>query len=264
MAAAMVGILNLTDDSFSDGGRFLEPAAAIAQGERLLADGADWLDLGAESSNPRGQGVPAEVELARLRPVLEHFARAGARLSVDTHKPEVMRAALDLGAGMINDITGLADPASVAVLAAAAVPVVVMYSRNRGPRADMDSHSPAGLSEEIAAFFQERLQSLSAAGIARERILLDPGMGFFLGRTPEPSLTVLRHLSTLAAIGPLYVSTSRKSFIGAVLGGRPPEQRQSGTLATELWSLTHGASFVRTHDVKALSDAWRMWTAIGG
>jgi dihydropteroate synthase len=262
MAAAVVGILNLTDDSFSDGGRFLEPAAAVAQGERLLADGADWLDVGAESSNPRGQGVPAEVELARLRPVLEHFARAGARLSVDTHKPEVMRAALDLGAGMINDITGLADPASVAVLAAASVPVVVMYSRNRGPRADLAAHSRVGLIDEIAGFFRERLQSLAAAGIARERILLDPGMGFFLGSTPEPSLEVLRHLPVLATLGPLYVSTSRKSFIGAVLGGRPPGERQSGTLATELWALTHGASFVRTHDVRALNDAWKMWSAI--
>jgi dihydropteroate synthase type 2 len=263
MAAAVVGILNLTEDSFSDGGRFLDPETAIAQGERLLDDGADWLDLGAESSNPQGREVPAELELARLRPVLQHFAGRGARLSVDTHKPEVMRAVLDLGAGMINDITGLADPASVAVLARSSVPVVVMHSRNRGPRADTAARPDEGLVDEIGAFFQERLATLAAAGIARERIVIDPGMGFFLGPTPEPSLTVLRHLPALAALGPVYLSTSRKSFIGA-LTGRPAAERAAGTLASELWALAHGVSYVRTHDVRGLVDGWRVWRAIEG
>jgi dihydropteroate synthase type 2 len=261
MAAAMVGILNLTDDSFSDGGRFLEPAAAIAQGERLLADGADWLDLGAESSNPQGHPVPAEVELGRLSPIIAHFVRQGARLSIDTHKPAVMRAVLDQGAAMINDITGLRDPAAVAVLASSSVPVVIMHARNPGPRASQERRPWEGLIEEIAAFFQERLATLAAAGIARERLVLDPGMGFFLGNTPEPSLEVLGRLRELAALGPLYISTSRKSFIGAVLG-RGPGERAAGTLGTELWSLCQGASFVRTHEVRPLADAWKMWTAI--
>src|SRR4051812_26821697 len=128
----IVGIVNLTEDSFSDGGRFLDPTAAIAHGERLLGEGADWLDLGAESSNPDGQAVPPGVQIARLRPVLEHFARRGARLSVDTHHPEVMRAALDLGAGMINDITALADPEAARVLAGASVAVGVMFLRSGG------------------------------------------------------------------------------------------------------------------------------------
>jgi dihydropteroate synthase type 2 len=262
MTAALVGILNLTEDSFSDGARYLDPAAAIAHGERLLAGGAAWLDLGPQSSNPDGQAVPAGAQIDRLRPVMAHFARQGARLSVDTHHPEVMRAALDLGAGMINDITAVAEPAAAAVLASAAVPVVIMFSRNGGPRAARAPGPHHGLIDEITAFFTARLDALAAAGIARERVILDPGMGFFLGSNPEPSLFVLRHLPALAALGrPLYVSTSRKSFIGHLVG-RPPAERLAGTLATELWALQHGAAYVRTHDVHALADAWRLWRAI--
>jgi dihydropteroate synthase len=261
-APEIVGIVNLTADSFSDGGRFLDASAAIAHGERLLADGAAWLDLGAESSNPAGQPVPAEVELARLSPVLAHFVRQGARVSIDTHKPAVMRAVLDLGAAMINDITALEDPAAAEVLAGSRVPAVIMFARNRGARAERAERPHHGIIGEITAFFAERLQVLAERGIARERLILDPGMGFFLGGNPEPSLFVLGHLDALVALGPpIYVSTSRKSFIGHLVG-RPPAERLPGTLATELWALTHGAAYVRTHDVRALSDAWRLWRAI--
>jgi dihydropteroate synthase type 2 len=260
----IVGIVNLTEDSFSDGGRFLDPTAAIAHGERLLGEGADWLDLGAESSNPDGQAVPPGEQIARLRPVLEHFARRGARLSVDTHHPEVMRAALDLGAGMINDITALADPEAARVLAGASVPVVIMFSRSGGARAGRTVQPHLGLIEEMIAFFQRRLGALHDLGVRGERLILDPGMGFFLGSNPEPSLFVLKHLAALAPLGrPLYVSTSRKSFIGAVLG-RPPGERGWGTVASELWALARGAAYVRTHDVRALADAWRLWRAIDG
>jgi dihydropteroate synthase len=260
----IVGIVNLTEDSFSDGGRFVDAAAAIAQGERLLADGAAWLDFGAESSNPEGVAVPAPVQIERLRPVLTHFARQSAPISVDTHRPEVMRAALDLGAGMINDITGMADPEAARVLAGSAVPVVIMFARNRGPRAGRAPSSHPGLIEEISGFFAERMATLADRGIARERLIFDPGMGLFLGSNPEPSLTVLAQLPALAALGrPLYLSTSRKSFIGHLVG-RPPAERGAGTLASELWAANQGAAYLRTHDVRALSDGWRLWRAIAG
>jgi dihydropteroate synthase type 2 len=206
--------------------------------------------------------VPAEVELARLQPVLDHFVRQGARVSVDTHKPAVMRAVLDAGAGMINDITALADPEAARVLAGASVPVVLMFARNRGARAERAVQPHDRLIEELTGFFTTRIDALAALGIARERLILDPGMGFFLGSTPAPSLFVLRHLAALAALGrPLYVSTSRKSFIGNLVG-RPPAARLPGTLASELWALDQGAAYVRTHDVRALGEAWTVWRAI--
>jgi dihydropteroate synthase type 2 len=262
VGAEIVGIVNLTEDSFSDGGRFVDEKAAIAHGERLLAQGAGWLDLGAESSNPDGRAVPADLEIERLRPVLAHFVRQGARVSIDTHKPQVMRAVLDLGAAMINDITAAGDPEAARALAGSTVPVVIMFARNGGVRAERALQSHQGLIEEIIAFFEQRLRVLAERGIARERLILDPGMGFFLGSNPEPSLFVLKHFGALAALGrPLYVSTSRKSFIGTLVG-KPPGERTSGTLATELWALAHGASYVRTHDAGALGEAWRLWRAI--
>jgi len=259
---SFVGILNLTEDSFSDGGRFLDPGAAIAHGERLLADGADWLDVGAESSNPAGHPVPDELQIARLTPVLSHFVAAGARLSVDTHRPSVMRAALELGAAMVNDITALRDPDAVRLLAARQEPIVIMFARNEAARASTAPRPAAGVVDEARTFFDARLEALEAAGIARERLILDPGMGFFLGGTPEPSLAMLKGLRALASLGrPLYVSASRKSFTGA-LTGRPPAERAFGTVASELWALKEGATFIRTHDVRAIKDAWTLWRAI--
>jgi len=262
--ASLVGIVNLTSDSFSDGGRFLDPEQAIAHGEELRKAGADWLDLGAESSNPSGQKVTAEVEISRLRPVIEHFTRQGVPISVDTYRPEVIEAVLALGAGMINDITALKDPRAVEVLASSTVPVVIMFARNAGPRAEEKVHPYRELLSEIKGFFEERLSFLEERGIARDRVILDPGMGFFLGKNPEPSLWVLKNLSSLLSLGrPLYVSTSRKSFIGTILN-KPPKERAAGTLATELWALHQGASYIRTHDVASLSQAYALWRAIEG
>ncbi len=260
--AQLVGIINITEDSFSDGGKYLDERAAIAHGERLLAQGAACLDLGAESSNPDGQPVPADRELARLLPVLRHFKRQGARVSIDTHKPEVMQAVLAEGADMINDITSLAAPGSVEALAGQHAMVVLMFSRGPGARADRTVRPHHPLIPEVLAFFQQRLADLTARGIARDRIAIDPGMGFFLGANPQPSLWVLKHLGLLGALGcPIYVSVSRKSFIGTTIG-KPPAERQFGTLAAELWALQAGASYVRTHDVGALADAWALWRAI--
>ncbi|HEY0715963.1 MAG TPA: dihydropteroate synthase [Polyangia bacterium] len=260
---ALVGIVNLTTDSFSDGGRYLDRDAAIAHGERLLEDGATWLDLGAESSNPDGAPVPDDEQIARLAPVLDHFARAGVNLAVDTHRPAVMAAALAHGARMINDISALADPAAVTLLARHQVPVVIMHARNRGVRADRRPQPHVGIVDEIAGFFRARVAALASAGIETHRLILDPGMGFFLGANPEPSLAALAGLSHLATLvnRPLYVSCSRKSFVGHVTG-RPPAERGAGTLGAELWALRAGVSYLRTHDVRAVADAWRVWQAI--
>jgi dihydropteroate synthase len=259
----IVGIVNLTEDSFSDGGEFLDTSRAVAHGEKLLADGADWLDLGAESSNPFGKKVPAEVEIERLRPLIRHFKARGTRISVDTYKSGVIRAALDLGADMINDITALRDPASVdALLQHPRVPVVLMHSRSAGPRAETKERPYRALHLEIIDFFRSRLGELESAGFSRQRAIVDPGMGFFLGGNPEPSLWMLRHLETLKALErPILISTSRKSFIGALLD-RNVSQRAVGTLASELWAIQRGTDYVRTHDVSQLSQAYRVWRAI--
>lgn len=259
---SIIGILNVTADSFSDGGCYLDPQAAVAKGFSLAAAGAEFVELGAESSNPDGVRVDAGEEIKRLEPVIAALKREGIRVSVDTYKAEVMRRALALGADMLNDVTGFRDRASVEAVRGSAVPVVVMFARNRRPRAERAARSAETVMAEVEAFFAERLTSLEAAGIPRDRLILDPGMGFFLGGTPEPSLAVLRELGALRRFGcPLCVSTSRKSFIGAVLD-RPVGERAAGTLATELWAWLHGADYIRTHEPGPLRDAVRMILAI--
>ena len=265
------GIVNVTRDSFSDGGRFLRPEAALEHARQLLADGADVLDLGAESTHPDAEDVPADEELRRLRPVAEKLLERGATVSIDTCKPVVMRAMTALGVHWLNDVSGFRTPQAMEAAAAAPASVrfVVMFSRSQGPRAqrpdtagpDADAASVLG---ELRLFFAERLRTFAAAGIARERLVFDPGMGFFLGRTAAPSLEVLKHLSELRAFDvPLLVSVSRKSFLGEVTG-RPVAERGPASLAAELWALRNGASFVRTHDVAALRAAWAVEQAIAG
>jgi dihydropteroate synthase type 2 len=259
----IIGIVNITRDSFSDGGQFLTPEAAVAHARQLVADGAAVIDVGAESTRPEAEIVPADEELDRLRPVVEALRRDGVRVSVDTHKPAVMRAMLKLGVEMINDVAALRDPEAVEVLRDSAARVILMHSTSSEPRAQRLDVSPATIVERIVAFFQQRTAELEAAGLARQRLILDPGMGLFLGRDPAVSLAVLRNLDRLAAFGlPLCISASRKSFVGAVLSGRPVGERGAGTLASELWAALHGAEYIRTHDVRALHDAFTMWTAI--
>jgi dihydropteroate synthase type 2 len=263
----IIGIVNITRDSFSDGGQFLAPEAAIAHARQLVADGAAVIDVGAESTHPEAQVVPAHEELARLTPVVETLRRDGVRVSVDTHKPEVMRAMLDLGVELINDVTALRAPEAVAVLRDSPARVILMHSTSSEPRAQRLDISPATILDRIVAFFQQRIATLEAAGIARQRLILDPGMGLFLGRDPAVSLAVLRNLGRLGALGlPLCISTSRKSFVGGVLrgatGAASVGQRGAGTLASELWAALHGAEYIRTHDVRALHDALTVWNAI--
>lgn len=261
-APSIIGILNVTTDSFSDGGRYLDPRAAVRKGLSLAAEGAEIVEVGAESSNPDGASVDAAEELARLEPVVLGLKRAGLSVAIDTRKAEVMRGALAWGADMINDVTGFMDAEAVTAVRGTAVPVVVMFARNAGPRAERAEHGEETVMDEIGAFFTERLAALERAGIARERVIIDPGMGFFLGAAPGPSLTVLRGLDSLRRFGrPVCVCTSRKSFIGAVLG-RPVGERAAGTLATEVWAWLHGADYIRTHEPGPLRDAVRMIAAI--
>lgn len=259
-----VGIINVTRDSFSDGGRFLAPEAAVAHAERLAADGADVLELGAESTHPDAEDVLDEEQIRRLRPVVETLVPRGLPISIDTCRPAVMRAMTALGVHWLNDVHGFRTPQAMAAAAAAPphVHFVVMFSRSQSARADRPLAAAHGVLEELQGFFTERLAAFAAAGIERPRLVFDPGMGFFLGRTAAPSLTVLKHLPSLRTFGvPLLVSVSRKSFVGEVTG-LPVAERGPGSLAAELWAARHGADWVRTHDVAALRAAWAVEQAI--
>lgn len=262
----LFGIVNVTRDSFSDGGRFLAPADAVTHARRLLADGADVVDVGAESTHPDAEDVSAAEEVRRLEPVVGELLRLGANVSVDTHKPEVMRAMGALGVHWLNDVHGFRSEAAMAAAAAAPAHTsfVVMFSRSAGARAERDAHGTAAVMDELHAFAAERVRAFAERGIARTRLVLDPGMGFFLGSTPAPSLAVLNHLGELRRHGmPFLVSVSRKSFLGAVTG-RGIGDRGPSSLAAELWAVRHGAAFVRTHDVGALRDALAVERAITG
>ncbi len=258
----IAGILNVTPDSFSDGKRFLETEAAIEKGLELIAQGADMVDIGAESSNPDGQKISAHEEIERLTPVIKALRKERVQISIDTYKPEVMKHVVSLGADMINDITGLRDPASIEIIRKTNIPIVIMFARNEGPHAERTVRDHSTIMAELDEFFIERLKTLGKAGINGNRIILDPGMGLFLGGTPEPSLMVLRHIEELKKYGcEVYLSASRKSFIGAVLD-RSLKERGIGTLATEIWAWQNGVSYIRTHEPKPLRDAVRMMQAI--
>lgn len=268
------GIVNLTHDSFSDGGRFLDPGAAIEHARQLRSDGADIIDLGAESTNPKAARVPAAVEIQRLTPVVEALKSDGAVVSIDTCKAEVMRRMIEVGADIINDVTALADPQSCAVVGDANIRIVLMHAI-RPESVDLDDGrarsavvAPADVLAHALAFFKLRISRLAGAGISRERLILDPGMGFFVGESPSASIALLRGIRTLREWNcPVLISTSRKSFIGSLLSHssdspRPVDQRAAGTLSSELWAANEGADFIRTHDVKALRDALAVWSAI--
>lgn len=269
----IIGIVNITPDSFSDGGRYLAPDAAIKHAMRLAADGADLIELGAQSTHPDATIVPASEEIARLAPVLDALVLHGLSISVDTARPEVMRFAIEHGAVMLNDVTGFRAPGAIEAVCGTPQKLVVMHamrSTDEGSpetaRAERIAARPADVVESTLRFLAERAAALLAAGIERDRIVIDPGMGFFLSSRPEPSLTMLRALPRLRSLGySVLISVSRKSFIGTILGGGMPvpvEQRGAGTLAAELWAYAQGVAYVRTHDVRALRDAVTLWRAI--
>lgn len=263
-ATGIFGIVNVTRDSFSDGGRWFGTEQALAHAEQLRRAGADVLDLGAESTHPDAEDVAADEEIRRLEPVVAALVEAGATVSIDTTKGAVMQRMVALGAQWLNDVNGFRDPAALAAAAAAPASVrfVVMFSRSQGPRADRGRAGVGALFDELARFFDERRAAFAAVGVGPERLVFDPGMGFFLGRDTAPSLTVLQHLQELTRDhGPLLVSVSRKSFLGEVTG-REVARRGAATLAAELWAARHGASWIRTHDVEALRDGMRVEQAI--
>lgn len=253
----VMGILNVTPDSFSDGGRWLDPQRAVRHARRMVRDGADLVDVGGESTRPGARAVSAREELRRVVPVVAALAAKGIRVSVDTSKAAVAAAALAAGATMVNDVTALrGDPAMAGVCAGAGAQVVLMHMKGT-PRTMQKAPAYRDVVAEIAAFFRKRLNFALRAGIARDSIFLDPGIGF--GKRPEHNMEILRRLEEFKGLGhPLVVGTSRKSFIGRALGGRPSEDRVFGTAATVAAAVLRGAAVVRVHDVREMSDVVRV------
>jgi dihydropteroate synthase len=252
----IMGVLNVTPDSFSDGGRFLDPAAAIAQAQRLAAEGADILDVGAESSRPYGNAVavPLDEERTRLAPILPAVVALGIPVSIDTMKAAVAAWALETGAAIVNDVWGLQrDPDMAHVVAEHDAPVIVMHNRDAAdPRIDIVA--------DVTAFFERSLAIAARAGIARERIVLDPGIGF--GKTPEQSLTCIARLDAWRGFGlPLLVGASRKRFIHSIVPSEPAE-RLGGSLAAHLLAVENGAAIIRVHDVAPTVQALAVAAAI--
>lgn len=253
----IVGILNITEDSFSDGGRYLDPAAAIAQARRLVAGGAAVVELGAAASNVTAKPVAPQEEIRRLNSVLPTLESEGVPVSIDAFQIETQRFALRRGVAYLNDIQGFPDPAIYPELAVASCRLIVMHAVQGRGRAQSLDLGPEEVWRRIPDFFAERIPRLEQAGIARQRLILDPGMGLFLSRQPEASVLVLRGLKELkeAFALPVLVSVSRKSFLRALTGHDNPAQLGAATLAAELYAACHGADFIRTHDPAALRDA---------
>jgi dihydropteroate synthase len=252
---AVMGVLNITPDSFSDGGRFLAPEHALAQARRMVAEGADIIDVGAESTRPYGsQPISIDEEMQRLQPVLAEVVALGIPVSIDSMKPAVVAWALDRGAAIANDVWGLQrDPDMAKLVAARRCPLVIMHNRDR---ADPD----IDIMRDVCEFFSRSLAIAEQAGISREYIALDPGIGF--GKTPEQSMTVLARLKEFNSFGlPLLVGASRKRFIAAVSPAEP-DQRLGGSIAAHLIAAKAGARIIRTHDVSETLQALRVATAI--
>jgi len=256
-----MGVVNVTPDSFSDGGQFLDADAAVEHGLRLTAEGADILDVGGESTRPGADPVSEDEELGRVVPVIERLASDGrARLSIDTTKVAVARAALDAGASLVNDVSAFRfDPGMAALVAETGVGCCLMHMLGK-PRTMQEAPRYDDVVSEVKAFLEERLAFAVSEGVDEERVWLDPGIGF--GKTVEHNLELLRRLDEIVAIGrPVVVGTSRKSFLGKLAGGRDEGERLPGTIATNVLALERGASVFRVHDVAQNADALAVATA---
>lgn len=255
-----MGIVNVTPDSFSDGGLFDDPASAVARGEQLIAEGAAIVDVGGESTRPGAEPLGDVEEVARVRPVVSRLAVEGVPVSIDTRKPSVAAACVEAGASIINDVSGFRDPAMVEVAASCDAGVVVMHML--GDPATMQ-HAPRydNVVREVGGFLLAQAAVLQAAGVARERIVLDPGIGF--GKTLAHNLSLLRAVPELVAHGyPLMVGASRKRFIGEITGQTEPRERLGGSVAAALVAAEGGASVLRVHDVAATVQALAVTRAI--
>ena len=257
----IMGVLNLTDDSFSGDGLHGDTHAAVTLGRRLVAEGAHILDLGAESSRPGAQPVSSRQEVERLLPVIEGLLECGVPLAVDSVKPEVMRAVLGAGADMINDINALRAPGALEVVAQSAAAVCLMHMQGE-PATMQDNPAYADIVGEVADFLGERVAAIEAAGIERNRIAVDPGFGF--GKTLEHNLELLRRLDELVVPGlPLMVGMSRKSLLG-LLTGRSVLERVHAGIAAHVMAVLRGARILRVHDVAATRDAMVVLQAVEG
>ena len=255
----VMGVLNVTPDSFSDGGVFVDRERALGQARRMVADGADIIDIGGESTRPGAAPVPLEVELDRVVPLVETLAKEGLRISVDTHKPDVMRASLAAGAVMINDVRALQAPDAMATVAASGAAVCLMHMQGE-PRTMQAQPHYGDVVNEVRDFLVDRAHLCEAAGIGRDRIVIDPGFGF--GKSQAHNLELMRALGTLAATGyPVLAGLSRKSMLGGI-AGREVNERAAASVAAALAAVARGAAIVRVHDVRETVDALKVWHAI--
>lgn len=260
-APVVMGVLNLTPDSFSDGGRHAGPAAALRHAELMVEQGAAIIDVGGESTRPGAAPVPAAEEIGRVLPVLRELAAWPVVVSVDTSKPEVMRAALDAGAALVNDVRALREPGALDAVARSGAAVCLMHMQGE-PRTMQSQPRYADVVAEVREFLADRVAACEAAGIGRGRIAVDPGFGF--GKTVEHNLELLRGLRSIASLGcPVLAGLSRKSLLGA-LTGRPVEARLAGGIAAAVMAVVHGAHIIRTHDVAETVDALRVAAAVTG
>lgn len=254
-----MGIVNITPDSFSDGGRLGDAQAAIRHALKLQEEGADILDVGGESTRPGAVAVPVEEEIRRVLPVIEALAVRGCVVSVDTMKPEVMRAALDAGAAMVNDVTALRAPGALKALAGSGAAVCLMHMQGE-PQSMQQAPRYTNVVEDVRQFLQDRICACEAAGIGRERLVIDPGFGF--GKTLEHNLALLGRLNRLAELGvPVLAGLSRKSMLGA-LTGRAVADREFAGVAAHLAAVARGARLLRVHNVAAMRDALVIWNAV--
>jgi len=255
--ALVMGILNITPDSFSDAGQYQHLEFALSRAEQMMLDGVDIIDIGGESSRPGAPPLPLQDELQRVMPVLYALRDCGKPLSVDTYKPEVMREAILAGADMINDINGFRAPGAIAAVRDSDCALCIMHMQSV-PQTMQDQPEYEDVVREVIDFLRQRIDTLTAAGIARERLCVDPGFGF--GKTVEQNYALLRATSQLRSeLGlPVLAGLSRKSMIGAVTG-RPVEQRLAGSIAGALAAVAQGAEIVRVHDVAETVDALKVW-----
>lgn len=257
----VMGIVNVTPDSFSDGGAHATAEAAIAHGLRLVAEGADLLDIGGESTRPGAAEVSIDEELRRVMPVVEGLARATrVPISIDTSKPEVMRAAVEAGAGMINDVYGLRRDGALDAAAALGVPVVLMHMQGE-PRGMQEAPDYDEVVGDVHRFLAERIFSAEMAGIDKKRIVVDPGFGF--GKTTAHNLALLAQLARFVELGvPVLAGLSRKRSIGEITGREAPAERMAGSVAAHLIAAQRGARILRVHDVAQTVDALKIWNAV--
>jgi len=255
----VMGVLNVTPDSFSDGGRFADREQALSHARRMRDDGADIIDIGGESSRPGAESVAEGVELSRVLPLVEALAAEGIPVGVDTRKPAVMQAAIAAGAAMINDIAALREPGAIEACAQGGIGVCLMHMQ-REPRTMQAAPAYADVVSEVRDFLLTRARVCIDAGIARERIAIDPGFGF--GKTLAHNLALLRALGTLAATDyPVVAGLSRKASLGEITG-RSVDERMPASLAAALSAVARGAAIVRVHDVRATVDALKVWSAV--